>query len=320
MWLERLRGWRRRVAASSGSSPAGTGGAGHEDEIDDAFLSRLRRASLLSQRRLTDGLTGEHASARKASALEFADYRSYTPGDDFRRVDWNAYLRLDHLLVKTADAPERLALHLLLDGSKSMEWGSPGKFSYARRLAVGLAHVALAHMDSVNLMLLRERACLRVSQQNSAKATSSLVQAAMALRPEGATNLDAALRAFTGAGTRKGVVVLISDLLSPAGYQIGLERLSRSDLRPVVIHVLSPDEMEPSIEGDVELQDIETGDTVQVSVDWATRARYRQWLGSWLDEIAQFCNGRGIAYLRVETSQPVEELLLGRLRREKVLK
>ena len=319
MWYERLLRWRR-APAPNGFAVGGSFGTNGEEEIDDVFLGRLRRVSLVSQRRLTSVVTGEHDSPRKASALEFSDYRSYTPGDDFRRVDWNAYLRLDHLLVKMADAPERLSLHLLLDGSKSMEWGSPDKFAYARRLAVGLSYVAISHMDSVNLMLLRGDECIRVSRQESAKATPALVRAARSLRTEGTTNLDAALQAFAGESSRRGVAVLVSDLLSPRGYQAGLARLSHAALRPVVIHLLSPEELNPTLEGDTELEDVETGDTIQVSVDWATKARYRQWVQGWLHEIEQFCAHRGISYMRVETSQPVEELLLGRLRREKVLR
>ena len=174
---------RGKARPAAGGGTAGKRHAGFslgrpepDGEIDDAFLGRLRRASLASRRNLTSGLTGEHSSPRRASALEFADYRSYSPGDDFRRVDWNAYLRLDHLLVKLADAPERVALHLLLDGSKSMDWGSPSKFAYARRLAVGLAYVALSHMDAVNLMVLQGQECFRVSRQESARATPLLVR------------------------------------------------------------------------------------------------------------------------------------------------
>ncbi len=297
--------------------------ASHGDrgwEIDDAFLAKLRRASVASKRSLTSGLTGEHASPRRASALEFADYRSYSAGDDLRRVDWNAYLRLDHLLVKLADAPERLNLHLLLDTSGSMDWGTPNKFSYARRLAVGLSYVALSHMDTVNLMVLHGGECTRVSQQESARALPTLMKAMGGLRPTGTTNLNVVLSSFARQTHRRGVAILISDLLSPDGWQAGLEKLAGSSLRPVVIHLLSPEETEPAIDGDLELQDVETGDAIQVSIDWATKARYQQWLRSWFAEIEELCSRRGIAYVRVETSQPVEELLLGRLQRERVLR
>jgi len=214
-----------RVQVRQQAPTSATRGAEGDAEIDDAFLSRLRRAVLSSERRFTSGVTGEHASHRKASALEFADYRSYTPGDDLRRVDWNAYLRLDHLFVKLADAPERIALHLLLDGSRSMAWGQPEKFAYARRVAIGLAYVALSHMDTASLMLLRDRGCVRLSQLESSAATATMVRSLASVTPEGSTDLDASLRSFSTQGSHRGMAVLISDLLSPAGYQQGLERL-----------------------------------------------------------------------------------------------
>lgn len=291
-----------------------------EPDIDDAFLGRLRRVALVSQRRLTSGVTGEHASPRRANALEFADYRNYAPGDDLRRVDWNAYLRLGHLFVKLADAPERMTLHLLLDSSRSMAWGSPEKFSYAKRVAVGLAYVALAHMDAANLLILSGGDCHRLSQLESTSATAAMVRSVNSVVPTGTTDLNAALGNFSNLGNHRGVAVLITDLLSPAGYQQGLERLSRVSLRPMIIHLLSPQELNPSLEGDMELQDVETGDTIQVSIDWETLTRYQRWLREWLMDIEQFCTRRGITYIRVDTTQPIEELLLERMRREKVLK
>lgn len=288
--------------------------------MDETFLSRLRQVTLASRRKLASGLTGEHASPRRANALEFADYRSYFPGDDFRRVDWNAYLRLDHLFVKLAEAPERINLHILLDSSQSMAWGHPEKFGYARRLAVALAYVALSHMDAASLLVLRGKECVALSRQESPSATARMVRAISSISPVGATDLDAALGVYTAMGNHRGIAVLISDLLSPPGYQSGLERLSRTPLRPVVIHILSPEELMPKLEGDLELEDVETGDTVQVSIDWGTLTRYRRWVGEWLAEVEQFCARRGITYVRVETTQPIEQLLLDRLRREKVLR
>jgi uncharacterized protein (DUF58 family) len=253
-----LPGRARRSAEVAGSA------------VDDGFLESLRQLSLASRPRMTGGHTGEHASPRRANALEFADYRNYSPGDDFRRVDWNAYLRLEQLLVKLADAPERLDLHLLLDCSRSMASGQPDKFGYARRLAAGLSYIALTHLDRVSLAVLRGSEWLRLTRQESPAATAGMVQALNSLQPEGDTNLDSTLSGYMAAGNHRGVAVLISDLLSPGGYQQGLERLSRTGLRPVVIHILSPQELRPVIEGDLELQDVETGDTLQVSVDWST--------------------------------------------------
>ena len=147
-----------------------------------------------------------------------------------------------------------------------------------------------------------------------------MVRAARSLQPAGTTSLDTGLAAFATQGNRRGMAVLISDLLSPEGYQRGIERLSGGALRPVVIHLLSPEEMNPCLEGDLELEDVETGESLQVSVDGRTKNRYQGWLHEWFAEIEAFCTRRGITYVRVETSQPVEELLLDRLQRERVLR
>jgi uncharacterized protein (DUF58 family) len=319
------RWWRPEVLRRSASRSAGTltssprrGTKG--EAVDEAFLSKLRGVSLVSQPRHASGVTGEHSSPRRSNALEFTDYRNYAPGDDLRRVDWNVYMRLGQLFVRQSEAPERINLHVLLDASDSMHWGNPNKFAYARRVAVGLSYVALSHMDTATLVALRGDGYVQLSRQESATATARLVSAAAALVPSGPTNLDSALSAYANVANHRGVVVLISDLLSPSGYQVGLERLSGAARRPVVIHVLSPEELNPRLEGDLELEDVETGATIQVSADRGTLTQYQRWLKEWTGEIEQFCSNRGITYVRAESSYPVEQLLLDRLRRERVLR
>src|SRR5947209_4649639 len=111
--------------------------------LDAAFLRQLESLSLAARGVATGGVSGEHASRRKASSVEFADYRGYVPGDDFRMIDWNVYARLGELCLKLTQARENVTLHLLLDASQSMEWGEPSKFLFARRLAAALGVVAL---------------------------------------------------------------------------------------------------------------------------------------------------------------------------------
>ena len=123
-------------------------------------------------------------------------------------------------------------LDVLLDASDSMAWGNPDKFSYARRVAIGLAYVALSHMDTATLIALRGDHYLQLSRQESATATARLVNSASGLIPSGPTDLDASLGAYATLGSQRGVVVLLSDLLSPSGYRDGLERLSGVALRP----------------------------------------------------------------------------------------
>src|SRR5436305_9074746 len=119
--------------------------------IDGAFLHKLEHLSLVLGKDLIGGLMGEHQAARRTAGIEFADYRKYSPADDIRRVDWNAYARLGTLHIKQAQAEHDTALYLLVDASPSMEFGEPPKFLAARRLAAALGYVALSHLDSVLL-------------------------------------------------------------------------------------------------------------------------------------------------------------------------
>src|SRR5919201_1138170 len=119
--------------------------------VDGEFLRKLDRVSLALGRDLIGGLMGEHQATRRTAGIEFADYRKYSPADDLRRVDWNAYARLGTLHVKQSQAEHDTALYLLVDASPSMDFGEPPKFLAARRLAAALGYIALAHLDSVAL-------------------------------------------------------------------------------------------------------------------------------------------------------------------------
>src|SRR5207248_129157 len=117
--------------------------------VDGDLLSKLDRISLVIGRDLVSGLMGEHRAQRRTSGIEFVDYRPYSPGDDLRSVDWNAYARLGTLYVRQDQAEHDTMLYLLVDGSPSMDFGQPTKFLAARRIAAALGYVALSHLDSV---------------------------------------------------------------------------------------------------------------------------------------------------------------------------
>src|SRR5947209_14429019 len=141
-----------RINGNPKSKPAHKNGHPDPKFIDGAFLRKLEHVSLALGKDLIGGLMGEHQAARRTSGIEFADYRKYSPADDLRRVDWNAYARLGTLHVKQAQAEHDTTLYLLVDASPSMDFGEPPKFLAARRLAAALGYVALAHLDKVVLI------------------------------------------------------------------------------------------------------------------------------------------------------------------------
>jgi uncharacterized protein (DUF58 family) len=314
-------GWPRWLGGRGGSG-TGEAAAAHAPAgplVEESLLRRLERLSLVPRRSVAGGLGGEHRSSARASSTDFADYRPYLPGDDFRRIDWNAYGRFGHLYVKLTEAREQLPVHLLIDASRSMAWGEPAKLRYASQIAAALGYVALARFDRLCVTALGEQPRQLPSVRGRGR-LGSLLAFLDSLQPSGALDLTASLAAYRVDRRAGGMAILISDLLSPDGYQDGLDALLEAGLDVVVLQVLSPQELEPAEGGDVELVDAETGEIVEVSLTPRMIAIYRERLDRWCAEAEELCTRRGIAYCRVSTDTPLEDLLLNQLRRVGILR
>ena len=274
--------------------------------LDETLLRKLEQLSLVARRVRVGQTAGERRSTRRGTSVEFADYRDYAQGDDLRRVDWNIYARLERPFVKLFEEEEDLAVHILLDGSGSMDWGGEGdggtggqgdgenKWTYARWLAAALGYVALVSGDRLTVTNLNSPSAIRHSSfairhspfgpVRGRGHTLRLFEWLERLDTEGTTDLNASLRAYAISGGRAGLVVLISDLFSPAGCIDGVTALAARGHEVAVIHTLSPDEVEPPLGGDLRLLDVETGDPQEVTIDGGMRALYRRRLAAWRDE------------------------------------
>jgi uncharacterized protein (DUF58 family) len=297
------------------------------------FLAKLDRLALVARRVRAGQTAGERRSTKRGTSVEFADYRDYTQGDDLRRVDWNVYARLERPYVKLFEEEEDLAVHVLLDGSGSMEWGGEsasqrvgesaneqiselGKWAYARRLAAALGYVALISGDRLAASNLKSQISnLRFGPVRGRGQALRLFDWLDGLKAEGTTDLNAALRSYAVSGGRAGLVVLISDLFSPAGYAEGLTALAARGHEVAIVHVLSPDEVEPPLGGDLRLLDVETGESQEVTIDGGMRALYRRRLEEWQGEIRATCRARDAHYLPVVTDTPFDRVVLYELRR-----
>lgn len=292
--------------------------------FDEKTLRKLDSLMLMAHKVRAGAIKGERRSSRRGTSIEFADYRNYVRGDDLRRIDWNIFARLDRPFIKLLEDEEDLAVYLLLDASGSMDWPRGGerarnKFLYARRVLAGLAYVALGGGDRVAVHALRQDAPARWGPLRGRGQTLSLLTWLESLSAGGAVDLNAALRDMALRAPRAGLVVLLSDLLAPAGFQDGLRALQGRGHEVAVIQVLSPDEVAPEISGDLKLIDIETGAPQDVTIDPAIRALYLQRFEAWQGEIAATCVRRGVHFAPVETSTPWEQLILSELRRRGVV-
>lgn len=288
--------------------------------FDETFLRRLEKLSLRSRRSFTHGIAGEHASIRRGASPEFADYKPYSQGDDFRRVDWNIYARMGEMFVRLSEVSIDLSVHVLVDQSRSMDWGTPNKFDYAKRAAAAFGYLALAGFDRVTVAPFTGEAGRVFGPTQGKSRAAGLFQYLQALKPtDGATDLARTLRAYVNTSRRPGYLILLSDLLSTSPMDESFRILIERDWQVVVLHVLSPWELHPTLDRDVELEDAESGARLRIRPNAETVARYQEQFSAWLGEIETYCTRYGVQYLRVPTDEPFEDLATKTLLRQGVL-
>ncbi|MGE0712035.1 MAG: DUF58 domain-containing protein [Planctomycetota bacterium] len=290
--------------------------------LDPEFLRRLERLAIVARKTLKGVGQGERRSKRHGGSVEFSDYRRYSPGDDTRRIDWYAYARLEQMFLKLYVEEQDLALHVLLDQSASMGTGQPPKLPFARELAAALSYVALAAGDRVTLRVVRGAEAARPFGPLRGRhgLTRLLRHLSQDSAPRGQTSLDGAVRAFLSRSPARGVVLLISDLLDPAGVRGPLERLRYSGFEVHVLHVVAPDELEPQVGADLDLEDVETGRVVTVALDQRAIRAYREAFAAFQAEVQTLCRRHGIGYVLARSDVPVEELVLGALRKSELVR
>ncbi|MDQ3705097.1 MAG: DUF58 domain-containing protein [Chloroflexota bacterium] len=289
--------------------------------VDGDFLRKLDRLSLTLGRDLINGLMGEHLSTRRTSGIEFADYRQYSAGDDLRRVDWNAYARLGTLHVRQAQAEHDTVLFLLVDASPSMDFGTPTKFLSARRLAAGLGYIALSHLDSVVLAAPGADNRLSADPFRGRGQSPGLFRTLQDLNAGQATDFDGIMRGWSaermGGGAVGRLAVIISDLLLD-GWRDGVRNLVMNGFNVTVLHVLSPEELAPSEDGDFQLEDSETGERLDVHLGAASLQEYDRRIAAWLAETETWCDANAARYVRLQSDWDIERTLLDLLRKRGV--
>jgi uncharacterized protein (DUF58 family) len=316
--------------------------------FDSAFLKKLEMLTLAAHQLFRGLGRGERRSTVHGASVEFSDFRPYVQGDDFRRIDWNAYARFETLMLRLFVEEQDLAVHLLIDASGSMDYPPPAafagpvatatastsrrtKFDYARRLAAALAYMSLANGDPVSLTPLGTRAdfdgalgpttgpirgkpgILRVFETLDSFHVRPADPTATPAADAG-TDLNSALARFAVRTGRAGLVLVISDLLADAGIKEGLQRLRYGKHEVVLIHVLAPEELQPELLGDVRLIDMETRSGVDVSATRGVLQAYGQRLQAFLRDSETLARQQQAQYVLVNTAETLDDVVLRRFR------
>lgn len=287
--------------------------------FDEAFLRQLERLLVLMRSPVRGGLKGGRRSVKRGQSVEFADYRDYALGDDLRQLDWNVYARLERLFVKLFIEEEDVTVTLLVDASASMIAGRPSKLLFAKRAAAALGYIGLASEDRVTVSALTGRASRRRAAMRGSGRVFRLLSDLSSIEPsDGPTDLLAAARHAAAQLHGKGVVILLSDLLDPAADRV-IRELAATGSELIVLHVLSPEELEPQLEGDLRLVDVETGEGVDVTVDLPTLDAYKARLAAWKAGFANLAAKRRASYVDLSSDADLADLMFNELRRRRVL-
>jgi uncharacterized protein (DUF58 family) len=283
-------------------------------------------------------IRAERRSRRVGAGIEFADHRDYVPGDDLRYLDWNLYGRMQRLLVRLFEEDEDLSIYVLFDASASMGAGTPPKLDLAMQVGAALGYVGLANLDRVSLLPIIQSGTLGGFPNPPAKDSARQAE----LRPRdshlaeglplargkahilpwlrflsgvearGRTSLNEAMHDFLRRhrGRRRGLVVLISDFYDPAGYRQALDLLRYNHFETVVIQISAPEEIHPSLRGDVTIRDIETGEERELTVSPGLLEDYRRRHAALLRGLEGYCREHGIPCFPIVSDVPFDEVVL----------
>jgi uncharacterized protein (DUF58 family) len=280
--------------------------------LDPKLIAQLERMELVSRKIFRGRMKGERRSKRKGQSVEFADFRNYVPGDDLRFIDWNLYARLDKLFLKLFLEEEDLHFYTVIDASRSMSFGEPSKLDFAKQMAAALGYIGLCRSDRVKIQTLGT-----FDSSPALRGRANLwrmIDYLNKIEGDETTPLDVGLKQFCLRNSGKGIVVLISDLMDKNGFEAALRYLVAKNMDTYVIHVLSPEEIDPDLKGDLRLVDSEDADVAEITVSRPLIEKYKRTLATFIQSAKDYCTRRGMMYLMARSDRRVDELVGSYLR------
>ena len=283
--------------------------------FDSEFIKKLEYLSLISRRIFRGQLLAQKRTRQLGGGVEFADHRDYVFGDDLRYLDWNVFARLGNQLIKRFEEEEDLHVYFFLDCSQSMSVGDPCKFDYARQVAAALAYIALADLDRVSVVAFADKIYDFFPLIRGKQHVLSLLRFFESLQTVGeATDLRASVNEFLHGKHRTGLVVLVSDFYDPAGFQTAVDTLRYRQFEPNLIQIHDTIETSPRLFGDLQLLDMETGYTRDVTISESVLRRYKQKVSEFLESVRRYCIENGFGCTLSPTAVPFDELILRMMR------
>ncbi len=284
----------------------------HSSYFDPLVLAKISTMTLRARHVVEGLLSGLHQSPYRGYSVEFAEHREYAPGDEIRRIDWKVYGKFDRYFVKEYEEETNLRAYLLLDASASMDYGSQGitKFDYACYLAVSLAYLMLRQGDSVGLVTFGAQVQRYIPPRAGLKHMQALTSHLEATQPHGETHLDQVLREVAGKLTKRGMIIVISDLFDdPDTVMRALQYFRHRRNEVLVFHLLDHNELDFPFDRLTVFEDIEDASLRVLSEPRTVRSAYQQQLQNFIDEYRRACRRELIDYNLFPTTTPLDVAL-----------
>jgi uncharacterized protein (DUF58 family) len=299
-----------------------------ELELGPDLLRKLEFLRVVSRRLHTGRFAALTRSRKLGRGIDFADHRPYTPGDDFKDIDWNLYGRMDRLMIRLAEEETELNLHLMVDCSRSMsapfggisgEGEGLSKADYARRVATALSYIALAHLDRAHVWPFGAGLMKPLSPPRHKAQAIQIHRYLGKIEAGEGTDLEAAARALVSVTHTRGIVLVISDFLDPSGWQSGLDVLRHARFEVGMLQVSAPEDADVPARGEVVLVDPETGKRMRVRVTERIAAAYRKAFAEHGESLQRYARAHNLFYGHARSDSPFEEMVLRTMRAERLL-
>lgn len=283
--------------------------------FDEDFQRRLEVLAIVARRIRSGQQRAERRSKKLGSGIEFADYRPYAAGDDFRYLDWNVYQRLGKLLTRLFEEEEDLLVHILIDASRSMAFGEPSKLDYAKQVAAALAHITLSTLDRVQLTVLQSEKRQELPATRGRQQILRIFDFLGDIEGSGKTDLASQIKTFCARNRRRGVAIVISDFYDPNGFETALQTLRYNRFDTYALQLVDPHEFDQRLLGDVQVVDAETGEAREVTLTPGLKKKLLTAKAAFDDSLEVFCANKQITQFALRTDVPFDESVLTMLRR-----
>ena len=283
-------------------------------KFDAQVLSRISTLKMTAMNLVEGLLTGQHRSRHKGASVEFAEYKDYSPGDEIRHIDWKVVGKTDKYHVKQFEQSTNLKCTILLDASGSMGYQSPlkeqhSKMGYARTLVASLSYLLLKQFDAVGLTLFNDKVVEHIPPRSKASHYQHILHGLTNIPPQGTTRIDDVLRGLAERLPGRSMLILVSDFfVQNQDLQKSLKLLCSRGLEVILFHVLHPDEIHLPFEGDIVFESLEDDPTLGLDPK-DIREQYQKTIHDHINSFKKDCNGLGVDYVFLDTSEPLDQAL-----------